>query len=124
MTEKLTTRYDMEPQNTTPSHTNGLSLEQLHVMKLPRVPEHLYKRVRVNWEGKADLPAASAVDASVDNHGQPLVILTLLMKKSKRTGEFRYVHEESIPHQDIFREIQNYIEMAEEEIREEKWVGL
>lgn len=117
----------MELQEHTPSHISpGISLEQLLLMKLPKVPEHLQKRLRIDWAGKEGLqglPAASAIDASVDGHMQPLVVLTLLMKKSKRTNEFRYVHEEIIPHYEVFREIQNYIELAEEEIREEKWVS-
>jgi len=74
--------------------------------------------------GKTGLPAASAVDAVVDGSEQPLAVITLLMKKSKNTGEFRYVHEEEVPHYELFREIQNYIDIAEEEIREEKWIGL
>jgi hypothetical protein len=117
----------MEPQDAhfdAHFHSSGLSLEQLHIMKLPKVPPHLSQRLRINWAGKNGLPAMSAVDASVDGSGHPLVVMSLLMKKSRRTHEFRYVHEEEIPHHDVCKEIQNYIEIAEEEIREEKWIGL
>lgn len=82
------------------------SLEALQNMKLPKIPEKLRKVLSINWVGKGNAPATSAVGALVDKQGNPLATISLIYR--------RYIHEETFPFKHVEREFKIFSEVAEE----------